>query len=386
MEYATRYDVGDRKRASGINEDSVAVSVFEEGHRSGLRAGDDAGESDPGGVRGGARVDADRGAARGAGAGDAYDGSEAGAPENRSAFAFALADGAGGHDAGDVASYLATTRALEELSPVAARAARSDPGPFGIDVNDAVLPDEPDAASLEAAVEEAVVAAHREVVGYAAESGTAAYTTLVAGVCVGGRCHYGWVGDSRAYLVNAARDRIELLTKDHAVVEELRDRGEVDDVAAHVHPRGNEITRALGGTGDADPETATVPVDTETAPVYAEDVLFVTSDGLIDAQTDAPVLYDRYVESGHDEEVAASVREAVVTDAELRDYVLRTDSLADAAEDLIDLANERGGKDNLSLLLARDPGLPSTPDDRPLRRALEPELLEDRATVILREE
>ncbi len=375
MEYATRYDVGDRKRASGINEDSVAVSVFEEGHRSGLRAGDGGGESDPGG-----RVDADRGA------GDESDGSEAGAPENRSTFAFALADGAGGHDAGDVASYLTTTRVLEELSPVAARAARSDPDPFGIDVSDAVLPEPLDAESLEAAVEDAVVAAHRDVVRYADESGTAAYTTLVAGICVGGQCHYGWVGDSRAYLVNAARDRIELLTKDHAVVEQLRDQGEVDDVAAHVHPRGNEITRALGGTGEADPDTATVPVDTATVQTYAEDALLVTSDGLIDAQTDASMLYDRYVESGQDEEVAASVREAVVTDAELRDHVLRAASLEAAADDLIDLANERGGKDNLSLLLARDPALPSTPDDRRLRRALEPEPLEDRATVILREE
>ncbi|WP_226012599.1 PP2C family protein-serine/threonine phosphatase [Halomicrobium salinisoli] len=381
MEYATRYDVGDRKRASGINEDSVAVSVFEQGHRSGLRASDDAGAGDPDGVRDGDPAGAGRDATREGTAGDGSDD-----PESRSAFAFALADGAGGHDAGDVASYLATTRVLEELSPVAARAARSDPDPFGIDVSDAVLPGAPDDESLEAAVEAAVVAAHRDVVRYADESGTAAYTTLVAGICVGGRCHYGWVGDSRAYVVNAARDRIELLTKDHAVVEQLRDQGEVDDVAAHVHPRGNEITRALGGTGEADPDTATVPVDTESVPMYADDVLFVTSDGLIDAQTDAPTLYDRYVESGRDEEVAASVREAVVTDAELRDHVLRAASLGAAADDLIDLANERGGKDNLSLLLARDPALPPTPDDRPLRRALEPEPLEDRATVILREE
>jgi len=81
----------------------------------------------------------------------------------------------------------------------------------------------------------------------------------------------------------------------------------------------------------------------------------VTSDGLIDAQTDAPALYERYVEAGRSDEAAEEVRDAVVTDEEIRDLVLGSDSLDDAASGLIDLSNDRGGKDNLSVIFARDP-------------------------------
>lgn len=360
MEYATSYDVGDRKRPNGINEDSVAITVFEQGHREGLATG--GGEDRP-------------------------DGADRASPRNRSAAAFALADGAGGHDAGDVASYLATTTVTERLAPLAARAGRRRPDEFGVDVGETSLPTEPSAADLREAVEDAVVAAHREIVGYAAETGTQAYATVVAGLIVDGACHYGWVGDSRAYVVNGARERVDLLTKDHGVVEELRDAGEVDDVAALVHPRGNEITRALGGAGGTDPETATVAVETATVPLFAEDALLVTSDGLVDAQTDAPALYERYVAAGRTADAAATVREAVVTDEAIRDAVLAADTLDDAAEALIDLANDRGGKDNLSTILARDPALPSTPDAGLPARAADPDApIEDRETVVVPDE
>lgn len=360
MEYATTYDVGDRKRDGGINEDSVAVSAFEQGHRSGLSL---------------EAVDGDSNAGE--------------RPENRRAAVFALADGAGGHDAGDVASFLATTVISEHLAPVVAMAGRRNPDAFDVAIDEELLPDRPPAADYQTAVEDAIVAAHREIVRYAAESGTQAYTTVVAGVVVDGECHYGWVGDSRAYVANAARESIELLTKDHSVVEELSDAGEVDDVAAHVHPRGNEITRALGGPGDADPETATVAVDTNSVPLYAEDVLLVTSDGLIDAQTDAPALYDRYVDAGRVDEAAEAVLDAVVTDPEIMHVVLAADSLDDAATDMVDLANDRGGKDNLSVILARDPSLPSTPapgEGMPVRAIDDADPIEERETVLLPDE
>ncbi len=363
MEYATTYDVGDRKRQGGINEDSVALTVFEQGHRSGLDRGESA-EAD-----------------------EADDGPPDEPPRNRSAAVFALADGAGGHDAGDVASYLATTEMCERLAPVAVAFGRHDPDAFDVSVADSMRPETPSAADLQAAVADAIVAAHREVLRYAAETGTQAYTTAVAGLVVEGECHYGWVGDSRAYVCNGVEESIELLTKDHGVVQELNDSGEVDDVAAHVHPRGNEITRALGGPGDADPESATVDVETNTVPLFAEDVLFVTSDGLIDAQTDAPALYERYVEAGRTDEAAETVREAVVTDDEIRDVLFGASSLDGAAQDLVDLANDRGGKDNLSALLARDPALPSTPDGGTPVRAIDPDdPVEDRETVLLPDE
>jgi serine/threonine protein phosphatase PrpC len=356
MRYATNYDIGDRKRPTGINEDSVALSVFEQGHREGYR----------GQTRTVDTSDGDREL-----------------PANRSAAAFVLADGAGGHDAGDVASYIATTIVCEQLAQVAVRAARADPTGFDVDIER--TPSVPEAADLREAIDDAINAAHRAIIANAVESGVGAYTTVVAGIVADGQVHYGWVGDSRAYVLNRERETIDRLTKDHAVVEEMHDLGEVDAVAAHVHPRGNEITRALGGTPAENPEAAAISVETSTVPFYAEDRLLVTSDGLIDAQTDAPDLYDRYVDSDRADDVAAEIREEVVTDDEIRDVVLGADSLDTAAAALGELTNDRGGKDNFSALLLADETLPETPADVPVR-AIDEKPVEDRETVIIPEE
>jgi len=363
MIYATNYDIGERKRASGINEDSLAVDVIEQGHRDGLvtDADGDTGEESE-------NPDEDDGRSW---------------PRNRSVMTFALADGAGGYEAGDAASYIATTVIIDALSDVATQATRANPDDFDVPLPDAVATDPPTPAEVQTALEDAITEAHREILRYTRETGNQAYTTAVAGLCFGGRCYYAWVGDSRAYLINEARETIELLTKDHGVVEQLRDRGDIDDVAAHVHPRGNEITRALGGAAQEDPDTATITVDSNVVEMYAEDTLLVTSDGLIDAQTDAPELYDQYSRAGQSDEAAQTVREAVVTDEEIKEFVLDAETLDAASEALLSMANDRGGKDNLSVLLARDPSLPATPRDRPLLRALEPTPIEDRATVLV---
>lgn len=385
MRYATAYDVGERKRPDGINEDSLAVSVFEDGHREGYLGPDR--DASP-------RTDAEAGAR---GDGDPDPGT------TRSTAVVVLADGAGGHDAGDAASYIATTRVAEELAPVAVRAAREDPGAFGLDLPDAVSgprtrPAEDSESTARAngegagdsgpdneaeagtgsdatgagssrqgrfhdAIEAAIQQAHRDVLAYASEAGTAAFTTVVAGLVVDGRFHYGWVGDSRAYACNTAHGHIARLTEDHAVVEQLYADGELDGVEAHVHPRGNELTRAVGGRGDA----GDVVVETASVDLFAEDILLLTSDGLPDAQSDAPVLYDRYVGSGRSEDAAARVRDQVVTDTDIGEWVLGADSLSAAADRLVAEGNDCGGKDNLSVLLAQDPTLPETPARLPVR-------------------
>lgn len=379
MIYATNYDIGERKRASGINEDSIAVDVIEQGHRDGLVSDGNTGEQQGGEERDDEELsDEERGDEEPAGEDDAG----RSWPQNRSVMTFALADGAGGYEAGDAASYIATTVIVDALSDVATRAARADPDDFDVPLPESVATDPPTPAEIQTALEDAITEAHREILRYTRETGNQAYTTAVAGLCFGGRCYYAWVGDSRAYLVNEARETIELLTKDHGVVEQLRDRGDIDDVEAHVHPRGNEITRALGGAAE-DPDSATITVDSNVVELYAEDTLLVTSDGLIDAQTDAPELYDQYTQAGRSDDAAETVREAVVTDAEIKEFVLDAETLDAASEALLSMANDRGGKDNLSVLLARDPSLPSTPRDRPLLRALEPTPVEDRATVLV---
>jgi serine/threonine protein phosphatase PrpC len=361
MEYATAIDVGDRKRGEDINEDSVAVMAFEDGHRDGYRGRD----RDPAAI-----LDA-----------------STEQPANRSVGIFALADGAGGHDAGDVASYIASTLVVEELAQVGVRAARSDPAAFDVDL-EAPRPNRLSAVDAQAAIDEAIQIAHRKILTYAETTGQAALSTVVAGILVDGDLHYGWVGDSRAYVLNRTHERIEQLTRDHSVVAELRDAGEVDQVEAHVHPRGNEITNAVGGDPGRASEDESVPVETHTVPVYAEDVLLVTSDGLIDAQTDAPQLHAEYLAADRNGEVADSVREAVVTDAEIAGVVFDEPTLQAAADELVVLANERGGKDNLSTLLLADAALPETPAASRLpTRSIDPdEDVEDRHTVIVPEE
>ncbi len=351
MRYSTNYDIGERKRGRGINEDSVSISVFEEGHRDGYL---------------GQSTDDER-------------------PMNRSTAAFVLADGAGGHDAGDAASYIATTAVAERLAPVAIRAARSHPDQFDVDVDRSVLPEPLGEEDVQTAVEDAILDAHREIIRYAAASGTQSYTTVVAGVYADGHLHYGWVGDSRAYVVNAARETIARLTKDHAIVQEREDAGDIDDVEAHVHPEGNQITRALGGSGYEDPEQAAVEVDTRSVRLYAEDTVLVTSDGLVDAQTNAPDLYDEYVASDRSEAVAERIRDAVVTDDEIRDVALGATSLDEAAREYVSLANERGGKDNVSVLLFGDSALPVTPESggMPVRDADPGVDVRDQDTVII---
>ena len=391
MRYSTHYDIGDRKRGQGINEDSVSLTVFEEGHRDGYRGQDwpeppthstaaDDGAAD--------LTDEPSDTRTGDDEADASDDADTSRPMNRSAGVFVVADGAGGHDAGDIASYITTTVVAEQLAPVAIRAARSYPGGFDVDVARGVLPDPPGERELEAAVAEAVTTAHREIIRYADETGTQSYTTVVAGIYADGKLHYGWVGDSRAYVVNGTRETISPLTRDHAVVQEWVDSDEIDPVAAHVHPNGNEITRALGGSGYEDPEEATVEVDTRTVRLFAEDTVLATSDGLVDAQTDAPDLYEEYVDADHADAVAERIREQVVTDEEIRDTVLDAPSLDAASQALVSLANDRGGKDNISVLLFADSALPETPESggMPVRN-VDPDMdISDRETVIMTDE
>ncbi len=387
MNYATTYDVGERKRDRGINEDSVSFVCFDHGHREGRVDVETAGDgtnpvdSEPaadGEEIGGGEIESEELDA---------DTESAASPTNSQAAIVVLADGAGGYDAGDVASYIATTVIAEELTPVAVRAERSQPDRFDVDLSEP-LPDEPTSAELQDELTAAITTAHRRILEYVTHEGQPAYTTVVAGIAVNGEFHYGWVGDSRAYVINRKTESIAQLTKDHSVVTDLYEAGEIDEIESYVHPRGNEITRAIGGDGREDPETATVAVETDSIDLFAEDIVLVTSDGLIDAQTDASSLYESYLDSDRSDAMAETIRQQVVTDDEIREWVLDADSLTDAAETLIERSNDRGGKDNLSAVLFEDPALPETPDESAFpQRGIELSVeLEQRETVIIPEE
>jgi serine/threonine protein phosphatase PrpC len=345
MEYATALDIGERKRRQGgINEDSVAVTLTDEGHRD----------------------------------------------TRRHSGVFVVADGAGGTQAGDIASYVATVEVSRRLSDrlwserrLAEMADAVGEGEHDLELTDGVLGDplaDASDATVQAAIESAVEAAHTRIVELIGELDLdSAYTTVVVAVVAGDRLHYGWVGDSRAYVVNLGDrpepQRVTRLTSDHSEVERLLEQDAIDEVEAHVHRRGNRITRALGGTRTEDPALSTITVDTASVPLFGDDVVVLTSDGLIDAYTGAPKLHREYEDAdGTDTDaVAERILEKAVTDDEIGDVVREAESLSAAADRFVELSNERGGKDNLSLVLVRDRTLPPGPAGSLPIRSYDPE-------------
>src|SRR5207247_3110331 len=150
-------------------------------------------------------------------------------------------------------------------------------------------------------------------------------TTTVAGV-LGARCYVTQVGDSRAYLVR--HGQAHQLTKDRSLMQRLVEAGELTEEEAAQSERRNIILQALG-------PDAKVKVDLTQQELRRGDLLVLCSDGL----------------SGlvKKEEIAAAVG-------------LGTD-LAGAAERLIALANERGGPDNITVIIARFDGEGLRPPD-----------------------
>ena len=201
---------------------------------------------------------------------------------------FAVADGVGGAQAGEVASQLAAA-ALKE-------------GPAAGDPQERVV----------ALIQEA----NRRVFQRANEDSAASGmgTTITAALVEEDVVWFGHVGDSRAYLV---RDReLEQLTEDHSLVWELMRSGKLSPEEAETHPQRSVITRAVG----TDPD-----VDVDTFPIEPKDgdVFLICSDGLTDMIDDATIL-----------EVVERHR----------------GDLEGAARALVQAANRNGGEDNITVV------------------------------------
>jgi serine/threonine protein phosphatase PrpC len=137
----------------------------------------------------------------------------------------------------------------------------------------------------------------------------------------------GHVGDSRAYRLR--HGKLERLTRDHSLVEEMRRKGQLTEAQAEDHPQRSIITRALG----PEPE---VEVDLQTVPALAGDVFLICSDGL------TSMLDDDHIER----------------------LLARATSMPNAVRALVDEANRAGGRDNISVITfkvvdAAEPGLDS---------------------------
>lgn len=224
---------------------------------------------------------------------------------------FLVADGMGGHTAGQVASELAAEGTLMALR----RVADSD-------------------AALTEKLRYCVAVANHQIYATALAKPTlkGMGTTLVAVLAGQGRLALAHVGDSRAYLVRGGR--IRQLTDDHSLVAELVRRREITETAARGHPHRHVLTRALGVRRSVQPDLA------ELTPA-ADDVVVLCSDGL----------------TTH------------VRDDEIADITIRETDLEGMCDALVDLANARGGEDNTTVAVVRcDEPDPPTPDSRPAYR------------------
>jgi protein phosphatase/serine/threonine-protein phosphatase Stp1 len=171
---------------------------------------------------------------------------------------WAVADGAGGHDAGEVASEMI------------AGALRAIPGSVT-------------AEETVAQVRQRMTETHAALQIRAAQTGDGAIIASTVVVLVVGQDRFSclWAGDSRAYLLS--HDGFRRLTRDHSLVQELVDAGHLDARQAERHPRANIITRAVGASGEA------LELDIVTGPIAGGDRFLLCTDGLSKAVSD-PVL------------------------------------------------------------------------------------------------
>ncbi|MDZ7705811.1 MAG: Stp1/IreP family PP2C-type Ser/Thr phosphatase [Trueperaceae bacterium] len=215
----------------------------------------------------------------------------------------AVADGMGGAAAGEVASKIAM-EVLDESFSRYADAMREQRSVVGIDK----------------LTEKAVRLANRRV--YAAALNNAGRrgmgTTLTSVAIYGSRAWLGHVGDSRAYMVRG--EKIYQITKDHSWVEEQIDKGLLDEEQAKNHEWRNLITRALGTRPQVSPDIVELKVQ-------PGDIFVIATDGL----------------------------HGLVTPEEILQETKRTKNRQAAVEYLISLANERGGPDNITLVIAEVP-------------------------------
>ena len=159
----------------------------------------------------------------------------------------AVADGMGGHNAGEVASAMAIQAFAEAMRRSGKRTATA--------IHDAVL------RANAAVYQEASLDSSKRGMG----------TTFTALVADGRRVHIAHVGDSRAYLMRSGA--ISRVTKDHTLVEEMVSQGLITEREARVHPRRNLVTRALG-------TSESVEVDLIQLDVRPGEVILICSDGL----------------------------------------------------------------------------------------------------------
>ncbi len=203
---------------------------------------------------------------------------------------FIVADGMGGHKAGDIASRFTVETFLESV-----RESNAD-NPITI-------------------IEEAITKANLSLMQKAqsSEEMEGMGTTLVVATIYGNSMYVANVGDSRLYIIN---NNIQQITRDHSFVEEMVSIGELDKESARYHEKKNIITRAVGATEN-------LVADFFEVELADNDRILMCSDGLSN----------------------------MLNDSELKSLVNKGTDITDTVHKLIEAANNSGGKDNIAVVL-----------------------------------
>lgn len=218
-----------------------------------------------------------------------------------------VADGMGGHNAGEIASDAAVKTVADFLNQCAVEELQKRPE---------IL--------MEAAISRANVLI--KSLSRTREEYLGMGTTLTAVLFINGRAVIGHVGDSRGY--HYTDGALQCITTDHSLVQELLDMGEITDKEAAQHPQRNVITRALGVHYE-------VGVDVFNIPFTKGDVLLLCSDGL----------------TGHlsDEEI-----ERLIACRKMKGDCLSQQTLDEICRLMLHAALKRGGADNITVVLAHE--------------------------------
>lgn len=206
---------------------------------------------------------------------------------------FIVADGMGGHNAGDYASRFT----VETFTNLIVNSVAKTP----IGMIETAMSKTNDLLIAEAKE-------HSDLQGMG--------TTFVMATIIGDVMYVANIGDSRLYLI---RDDIKQITEDHSLVEEMVKNGEIEREEARFHPNKNVITRAIGAN-------QSVAADYFEVFLQAGDIILLCSDGLSNMLGDAEIL-------------------EIVKDC--------NDDIEAAGKRLIDKANENGGKDNIAIVIVK---------------------------------
>lgn len=209
---------------------------------------------------------------------------------------FLVADGMGGHNAGDYASRVAVETMVKKIAD---------------------SPERDPVRILEGALQSANGRLREEA--YSAPELEGMGTTMVAATCEDGRLCVANVGDSRLYVVNHLG--IRQITRDHSWVEEMVRRGGLGREEARNHPDRNIITRAVGADAAVNPDFFNVRIE-------EGDMILMCTDGLTN----------------------------MLEDEEIRMILEAARDIVEGAQELVRAANENGGRDNISVILIEQCG------------------------------